>query len=56
MRSIASLIEGAQPSAVAIQSGVLVLFVTAFAVVIFKLLGTTSREQSEAISQRALED
>jgi hypothetical protein len=56
MRSIAALIDGAAPSAVAMQSGVLVLFVAAFIVVCVKLLGTSKRERCEAISRRALED
>jgi hypothetical protein len=56
MRGLGQLIEQAQPSVVAIQSGVLVLFVLAFVVLVIKLFGSDKQKQGRDICQRALED
>ena len=56
MRGLSNLIAGAQPSVVAMQSGVLVLFVIAFVIVISRLAGKHTNQQCQDIGRRALED
>ena len=56
MRAISSLISVTQPSIVAIQSGVLILFMAAFVYVLFRLIGDKKRRQLDDIGRRALED
>jgi hypothetical protein len=56
MRGLSQLIEQASPSIVAIQSGVLVIFISAFVIMTIKLLGGNRHRQGQDICQRALED
>jgi hypothetical protein len=56
MRALSNLIESAQPSVIAMQSGVLVLFVISFVIVLVGLSGKKKKQQCQNISRRALED
>lgn len=56
MKGLGNLIIGAQPSAVAIQSGVLVLFVIAFVVVVANLAGKNKAKACDDLGRRVLED
>ncbi len=54
MKIITDLISQAEPSLVAIQSGVLVLFMGSFVFVVLRLLGTTKQKQCEDLGSRML--
>lgn len=56
MKGLGNLIVGAQPSAVAIQSGVLVLFVIAFLIVVVNLSGKNRAKECDEVGKRSLED
>ena len=56
MKGISNLIVGAQPSVVALQSGVLVLFMIAFVVVLVRLAGESRRKQCDDLGRRMIED
>lgn len=56
MRGLGNLIDGVQPSAVALQSGVLVLFVVAFLIVVVNLAGKHRAKECDEIGKRSLED
>ncbi len=56
MKALSDLISVTQPSIVAIQSGVLVLFMAAFVYVVIRLMGNKNRQQLDDIGRRALED
>ena len=54
MKIIADLISQSQPSLVAIQSGVLVLFMGSFVFVVLRLFGATKEKQCEDLGSRML--
>ena len=56
MKGLGNLIVGAQPSVVAIQSGVLVLFFVAFTIVLIKLAGKNRRKECDDIGRRLIQD
>lgn len=56
MKGLVNLIADAQPSVVAMQSGVLLLFVVAFTVVLVKLAGRKKAQQCDELGRRLIED
>jgi hypothetical protein len=54
MKALSDLISTVQPSLVAIQSGVLVLFMSSFVFVVLRLLGDTKRKQCDDLGSRML--
>lgn len=56
MKGLGNLIEGAQPSVVAMQSGVLVLFFVAFTIVLIKMAGKARAKECDELGRRLLKD
>jgi hypothetical protein len=56
MKIISDLISNVHPNVVALQSGVLVLFVLTFVVGVVLTYGKNQKQKGEDISRRVLED